>query len=460
VSAVRAEKITTVVGVQPEPTAPASIERGAALVHALAFGYITLMALSRPSLPLNMRIVDVAWPAFAAAVLWMAHPWRWSRRLTPLDWCIVALVAAAIPSLLVTGDVRLTAAAFGKRVYVAALYVVFAVYFSRYGVRRALGWLVGAAAVTSAVCLAAALLYFVSGVYDPFIGYPMNLPYIGEVLRFMGGTESTAMLGNYLTVVWPLACVFAAEHGRRGRWAAAAAAIALAIAFAFSHALAGFVAATLVIAWPLATTPLTRALRGAAVLAVVALIMAMNLALMFTVRELNVARDHNRDVAPPDYAYGFQKPEGADRVTVALSYNPMSYFLIKKVAVRAFTEHPLTGIGLGTFHHETARANDEGWLHDHYRAIDPHMTLLGALAETGVAGGLAVVALFAVALMARRRTADTWMFRALQAGIVGIAINSVNVDALNFRFLWIGLAALRALDASIGLRGAMRRADR
>lgn len=27
----------------------------------------------------------------------------------------------------------------------------------------------------------------------------------------------------------------------------------------------------------------------------------------------------------------------------------------------------------------------------------------------------------------------------------GLAVNSLNTDALNFRFLWIGLAALRTL---------------
>jgi O-antigen ligase/polysaccharide polymerase Wzy-like membrane protein len=459
VSAVQAGKMTTVVGAQPD-AASSAIERDAPLVHALAFAYIALMAMAWPTLPLNMRIVDVIWLAFAVAVLWAARPWTWARHLTPLDWCVVALVVAPIPSLLVSSDARLSAAAFSKRVYVAALYAVFAVYFARHGVRRAMGWLAGAAAVTSAVCMAAALVYLVSGAYAPFIGYPMNLPYIGTVLRFMGGTESTAMLGNYLTVAWPVTCVFAAEHGFRGRWALAPAAIALAMAFAFSHALAGFAAATLVIAWPLATTPTTRTIRTVAAVAAVALIVAMNLALVVTVRDVKVARDHNRDVAPPDYAYGFQRPEGADRITVALSYNPMSYFLIKQVALRAFEEHPLTGIGLGAFHHETARANDEGLLHDHYRAIDPHMTLFGALAETGVAGGLAVVALFVVALGAAPRTADVWMRRALQAGIVGIAINSINVDALNFRFLWVGLAALRALDAPIGVRSATRRAAR
>jgi hypothetical protein len=421
----------------------------ARVAHVLAGAYIVLMMLSRPALPGNIRLADLVFPALAVVVLWTTRQSSVFHHLTPLDWCVLAIVVTTLPSLLVTTDLRVSLVAFAKRAYVAALYVVFAVYFERFGVRRPLLWLVRVAIVTSAVCLAAALAYMAAGVYSPFLGYPMALPYIGTVLRLWGGTYSAAMFGNYLTFVWPLACAFAWESARRGWWMAGLAVLVLAMGLAFSHALAGFAAATLVLAWPLATSPWRRVIRAVAVTATAAIIIAMNAALIMTVREVTVARDHNRDIRPAEYAYAFQPPEGADRVTVAVSYNPMSYYLIKKVAFRAFMEHPLTGIGLGTFHQVTARANDAGVLHDHYRAIDPHMTLLGALAETGVFGGLGVAALFVVALFTRPRTSDVWMVRALQAAIVGIAINSVNVDALNFRFLWIGLAALRALDETV-----------
>lgn len=422
----------------------------AGMAQVLAGAYIVLMMLSRPALPGNIRLADILFPALALVVLWTTRQSSVFRRFTPLDWCVLAIVVAPLPSLLVTTDLRVSLVALAKRAYVAALYVVFVAYYERFGVRRPLLWLVRAAIVTSAVCLAAAFAYMTTGAYSPFLGFPMPMPYIGTVLRVWGGMDSAAMFGNYLTLVWPLACVFAWESARRGWWMMSLAVIVLAMWLAFSHALAGFAASTLVLAWPLATTPTWRTARAGASIAVVVLIAAINVLLILSVRDVALVRDHNGAIPPPEYVYGFQTPEGADRVTIAVSYNPMSYYLIKKVAFAAFREHPLTGVGLGTFHQVTARAFDAGLLQDRYRAIDPHMTVLGALAETGVPGGLAAVALFVVALVTRPRTADVWMVRALRAAIVGVAINSVNADALNFRFLWIGLAALRALEGTVG----------
>lgn len=412
----------------------------------LAGTYIALMALAVPALPMNMRVADVLFPALAIAVLWRRPGLGVFNRLTLLDWCVLGVVVAPLPSLLATADLGVSAVALTKRAYVAAVFAIFALYFQEFGVRPLLILLVRVTVGIGAACLMAAALYAVTGMAHPALGFPMTMPYFGFVLRVSGGMGTSAMLGNHLTLVWPLACVFAAESARRGWWAAALAVIVLTLALSLSHALAGFAAATLVLAWPLFRARRWRVARMAAAGAVVLLIVAINLLLLVTVRDVRWTRDHNGDIQPAAHTYAFQPREGADRVTIAVSYVPMNYFALKKIAFAAFMEHPLTGIGIGTFHRLTERAYADGILSHYAIYFDPHSTIFGALAETGVLGALAVVALFAACLThTTRQVEPAWMARALKAAVIGIAVNSLNVDALNFRFLWIAVAALRVV---------------
>jgi hypothetical protein len=39
---------------------------------------------------------------------------------------------------------------------------------------------------------------------------------------------------------------------------------------------------------------------------------------------------------------------------------------------------------------------------------------------------------------------------ACAAGFVGLFVNGVNVDIMHFRFVWLGLAAIRAIDQRMG----------
>jgi hypothetical protein len=221
-----------------------------------------------------------------------------------------------------------------------------------------------------------------------------------------------------------------------------------AMALTFSHAVGGFAAAGIMGLWPWLKRRTWPIVRTGAIVAVVVLIVIVNLVLVVTVRKVAWTWDVDGSVPAPDYYYVMQGDQGADRWTLAVSYNPMSYYLIKRIAVRTFLEHPWTGIGVGRFHAATERAYQEGRIHRPYRQIDPHSTPLGALAERGLPGGVAVIALLVVALLTPRRaaarTVDAWLVAVLHAAIAGLIINSLNADIMNFRFLWVGLAALRA----------------
>ena len=416
------------------------------LTQTLAVVYLALLPIAWPVLPGDARVTDLLIPILALLVLGRAE-WRLPT-LTWLDWTVVAYLATSLPSLAATDDYKASALELLKQAYLALVYAVFAIYFRQEGVATSLRLIARAAAVLSVAGLAAVALYYTTGTYSVALGIPWPLPYIGRVLRLWVGTESSEMFGNYLTFALPLACGLALAAPRLTPASISSLAVTTAaMALTFSHAVGGFAAAGLLGAWSWMTRHIWAPVRSLAVITVIVLIVVMNLMLVITVRKLGWAWDVDGSVPPPDYYYVMQGDNGADRWTLAVSYNPMSYYLIKRIAVRTFLDHPWTGIGVGRFHVATERAYQEGRIHRPYRAIDPHSTLLGALAERGIAGGLAVIALLATALMTRRAPTsrvEAWVVPALHAAVVGLIVNSVNADIMNFRFLWVGLAALRA----------------
>src|SRR5213079_2540870 len=125
------------------------------------------------------------------------------------------------------------------------------------------------------------------------------------------------------------------------------------------------------------------------------------------------------DVPAPEYGYVALQP-GADTLDVRVSYNPMSYYLAKKVAWTAFRRRPWTGIGIGTFPLEAERAFLEGRLHPPHQRIIAHSTPFGRLAETGLIGFAGLIALAAMVwrsgLSASRTNTLAW---ALLAGALG-----------------------------------------
>ena len=124
----------------------------------------------------------------------------------------------------------------------------------------------------------------------------------------------------------------------------------------------------------------------------------------------------------------------------------MSYYVLKRLAFEAFLEEPWFGVGPGRFDQVADRAYEERRIHAPYRYADPHCTFLGRLAETGAPGGVSLVLLWAgfLSLRSDKREPSSWIDRAMVAASVGLLLNSVNADIMNFRFLWIGFGMMRA----------------
>jgi hypothetical protein len=419
-------------------------------LDALIMLFVASLGLNWPALPGNAHLPDLL---FGPLVLLSAAVLIRERQLRAVSWTrldvwLLAYLAGALPSLAATDDMRASLAELLRHAYLVAIYATLAAVVVS-GRQRAVGggfrW---SALVHAAFGLAATAIFAFGMPMPPDIGEVMRMPYVGDVLRLRALTFSPSMLGALLTATAPFVFVAAVANdaGAGRRWALAGVAVVAAMLLTFSHTLAGFLVAILFVAWPLLSV--RRPLRLAAACAVVAVAIFFNLTLTASVRSLAYGGDSLNDATPYPYAVGGgQATIGPARV----DYEVMSYFRIKQLALEAFAAHPLTGVGLDRFHRVSEAAYQSGRLPSGYREIDPHSALLGSLAETGLVGGITLVGFWWAAgatgfqLLGSARRHE-WLARAALAAFIGLLVNGINVDIMNFRFFWAGLGLLRGLS--------------
>lgn len=431
--------------------------------QALAAAYIALMPLSLTPFPWNIQWSDVVFSALFIAVIISIDLRR--LRLHALDLLIVLYILAPLPSFAQTGDVSLSSIQYVKHLYLALVYVVFAVLTDGASFRRKLGtWCAFLASLLAGLSVLAAVVYYAWNVEVAQLGLVMPLPYLGDVYRAYGLFHSAEYFANFLTFVFPMLLGLAfgqgsgPEQSRSATWRAATMTVVLAAVSTFAHSVAGLLVSGLVYLWGLCARPGLWTVRIIAAVLVVTLLVALNVMLVVAVRDVTYHVGRNPAIPPPGYLHGFQDERGAPTVSVSVSYNLISYFLLKKIAWEAFWRAPATGVGLGQFPEETDRAYREGALREEYRSITPHSTWFGTLAETGLLGGVSLALLWGGVMFAGIKGLavgheDAWVRRAVFAGVVGLLVNSINVEIMHFRFLWVGLALLRSTTTDLGATG-------
>jgi O-antigen ligase len=404
------------------------------------------MPLGWPGLPWSMQLGDLLFPIVVLAML----VWRPALPGHRLDAVIAIYLlgsALSIPSSL---SPRTSTLALGKELYLAGVYLVLKAAAGDVGTVRLCRWLCGAVGVLAACSLVAAAVFYLGGPLWSLVGSSMPLPYVGEVFRAHGTLLAPEFFGNVLTLAIPIAAMLAAGTDSRAAWRAALAVMIVAELLTFSKSLAGSVVALAVFFWP--QWDHRPVLRGAAAAAAVALVVLFNAAAIATVRRVDVQFTKDSRVPPPEALYGRQDdPAGADRIEIGLSYNPMSYYLIKKVAWHSWVDRPWLGTGLGTFPLDAERAYQEGRLHQAHRRDQAHSLPFGRLSETGLIGVLTLAPLLVVLWQSMLRASrapgvDGRVAWALFAGVAGLLVNSINVDVMHFRFLWFAIG----LTAAIG----------
>jgi O-antigen ligase len=402
--------------------------------------FLATMAINWPPLPFNMRATDVVFVAAATAIIAAARPWTLPR-LSLLDYTIAAYIGGSMLSTVFSPEVGVSSIELVRHLYLASIYSVIAV-----AVRHAMADTVAtglalSGGILAALGVAAAALLLVADIRIEAIVRIAILPYLGDTLRVRALTASESMLACVLTMSAPFLLLHPAIRSSRLRTNASAMVLSVAALLTFSHSVAGIAVAVLVAAWPRMTTT---ALRRAAVVAVVLIALAANFAATVSIRSVGGGPRDNTN-----YHYGVDDGR-AEIAGVNVEYQTMSYLRLKQVAWDTFRSRPITGIGLDRFRSAAEAAYQAGQLTESYRVIDPHSTIPGRLAEAGVIGAITMLALWCVAGMETMRllarvSAAPWMLTAVAAGLAGTLINSVNVDVMNFRFLWVALGLVREL---------------
>ena len=426
------------------------------LLQVLLVAYLALIPVGWSSLPWNMQWADVAFLGVVMALVierqgrWIAAPW--------LDGLVLVYVLTSGLAWLMAPHGGSSAVVFAKDVYGACVYgIISAISADEAWARRIARWSAAIGAVVATVTLTVLLVHAWGGAPAWGMVDPSYIPGLGALGRGKGWLLTPALLCNYLTFALPLTMGMALAAGdRRHRrwWGIAAALIVLTACSTVTYSLVGCLAAGLFMVWRSWKSPRwLRVMRGTALGLVIVLFIGLNVLLVVSVGRVSWSVGVDPQAAPPADHYAFHDARrGAEQLTVTASYHAMSYGLLKQVAWRAFRRSPWTGVGLGGFHDETEAAYERGELHALYRRADPHSAWWGRLAETGLVGWVALLALWLGVLrvgrgLLARRGPDAWMDRAIVAGLAGLAINSLNVDIMHFRFVWIGLGLMRSRSA-------------
>jgi len=394
------------------------------MVSWLALLYVALLPVGRSGLPMNAQWGDLLLPPLAVALALRRDGRRWFRME---DWplapyLLVTLVTAALSAEPSAGFKHLC-----KQLSVVLIFVVFRRLADDALLTRTLG-------KTFVMVVAASVLVSILVVFFPF-GFPLLsfrlgvsdvLPFFGLVKRLRGPFVTPEMLGNALLVafVFALALRAGGNGGVRAFWTAVAAVLAAGEFLTFSHSVAGFAVAGVLFA--VGAVP-WRAARALAWSAAIAVLMTVNAASLV-------------EPGPPVNDYGVG-PVSLQFMGVRVQGELIHYAALKQVAWSAFLEYPLAGVGPGRFAVETERAFQEGRFSARYRDKPAQCDLAGRLAESGIPGGLSLLLVWTAWLRKGLSVSSrSIMQRAAYAAVVGLLVNSVNADVMNFRFLWLAVA--------------------
>ncbi len=414
----------------PEPR-PSNVGLVTRIVTWLAVLYVALLVVGRSGLPMNAQWGDLVLPLLAMAVAWEQPLRRWWRAQ---DWPLALYLLATLVTAVVSAEPSTGLRHLAKQLSVALIFLVFRQLATDKTLTRRLQ-ITFASVVTAVttVSMMVVVLRIPGPVAPSLLGETQMLPLFGTVSRLRGLFEAPEMLGNTLLLAFVLALGLSAsgQEWSRRRWMAIAVILAVGEFFTYSHSVSGFFVAAVLFVAPSLSSRWSKAL---AVLGATVVVLVVNAASVIDPRPPATGTHYEVGVVSFDVA-------GA-RVEGRL----MSYAALKKVAWSAFVDHPLAGVGPGRFAVETERAFAEGQLPDRYRRVPPHCDLLGRLAETGAAGAASLIVLWASWICGLRPGLFTAapMRRAAMTAVVGLLVNSVNADVMNFRFLWLAVAWMSA----------------
>ena len=164
--------------------------------------------------------------------------------------------------------------------------------------------------------------------------------------------------------------------------------------------------------------------------------------------EFNIASSSTKKVEiynkPTDgglYAYNtyFEKGIPYKEIIAKINFLPGWYYFNKKAAIIAFKEHPFFGIGPAGFNKSISKIHLRKDINfpKAFPSSDPHSTYFGSLAETGIFGIVSLLLLLGSIMRIGIRNIHSKNGAYYVAALSGLLLFALDVDIMNFRYLWI-----------------------
>jgi len=129
---------------------------------------------------------------------------------------------------------------------------------------------------------------------------------------------------------------------------------------------------------------------------------------------------------------------------------PTAYATLKQSAFYIGKEYWLTGVGAGNHGIYFHELKNEGLFPKHIPDYDPHSTFMGSFAETGIFGFLAILFLAFSLFKISNQLLKTKKYYNLKIALAGCLLiffmESISVDSINFRHMWLIFAILSAIQ--------------
>lgn len=411
---------------------------------------------------------------------WWESRLTWRRVVgTPLVLPLALYVAAAALSLL--GSARVITG-LGELVVVAYLVAIYIVAFQLLDSEGALRTAVRAFAAGVALTVVAGVvgvLLLAAGVETPLAekGYIITASLsIQDYIPWVPRVPSTLKpVANMTAAFWAVAVGLLVpwavyEPGLRQkalvRWTWIGA--LLLSPLTFSRAIIG-----LFVAWAIVLRSGglgSRALRTGAWVAALVLLLLTPLLSVWYIRDVRVAPETDPSAQKESVelregsvrqnpVYFFREGAGAEKLTLQVDYAYNHYYWLKRGAWAMFWSSPAVGVGAGNFLGELndlsgKTAEVPAGLKNYESAQSQVFT---TLAEQGLLGAAALVLLWAAVLRllwgGARRGEGPGQAIALGAlaAVAGVLLSSIDMDVMNFRFVWVALA-LGVAATRLGLK--------
>ena len=308
-------------------------------------------------------------------------------------------------------------------------------------------WWVAVVAGVVLLGLAGWLLALLSGQPNVLVEWRHGIPFFGSRARIRSTlTPTSRLLITLLIVALPAALVLRRQGTLRERrwygWLIVA--MTLCAALTYARGLLEYLALLgllTLLPWRgrrRAMAVVLAAVYAAALLGVVAVS-----TWRVTGHEIRWHADRSRGLTDRAY-YGTMPDVGVQTLDLRLEWVHNNYFILKRIAWRAFLKRPLTGWGPDTWPAITARAQGAGIAPADLQFVSAHGEILGVAAEMGMVGVAALVAFWVLVLRATWPGVATGFAGTLARyqtfSIGAVMLTALYLDVMRFRFLWIALA--------------------